>query len=458
MTFDSYYGLEPWSAIDIKERDWYVPELLQAFKLSSNYSQLVPVQVDFTAMRTKKIIWSGLWGLEPNINAIDARSLWLPTMHPDGFQIELTLDSYGGKIALHKYDELITFFTSRGRDARVLAGLSRTMLSEAIITHMEKKIRNAFMTLPIYYIQGGGTGFNDIADTDLYDPGIAMDVSLEFAYNETLDPNQANGVSAVAFASPGVIYQAQKDSGYTGVAQYSEIGARSLLRYEMGAYKGFTRYVQHPINVLWNCGAITAQAPVSAAINAGDGAPAPASEKVLKSYMVGQKSGPTRYIQLGTFDVGSITDFKKGDRVSIHVLKSDGATAPYDVVDAPLPTDGYKVDRIVHEVDTGNGRLVFTKPIQEDYTTEIETGIYAYVTKGLHIHACVVVTGPGAVVGGFAQPPQIMFPPAVDDRLAMYRISWDSVHEYGLYRPEVAVVIFCAGYTSQYGRKTLGND
>ena len=28
---------------------------------------------------------------------------WLPTMHPDGFQIEMELASYGGKIALHKF-------------------------------------------------------------------------------------------------------------------------------------------------------------------------------------------------------------------------------------------------------------------------------------------------------------------------------------------------------------------
>ncbi len=457
-TFDNYYGLEPWSAIDIKERDWYVPELIRGFRQTSNYSQLVPVQVDFTAFKTKKIIWSGLWDLEPNINPIEARSLWLPTMHPDGFQLELTLDTYGGKIALHKYDEIVNYFTSGGRDARVLASLSRGWLTDSVVTHMEKQIRNAFMTLPIYWVQGGGSGFGSIEDTDLYDPKIAMDVSLEFAYNQVVDPNQANGISAVAFASPGIIYQAQQDSGYTGVAQYSEIGARSMLRYEMGAYKGFTRYVQHPINVLWNCGAITAQAPVSAAINAGDGAPDPATSKILKTYRVGQKAGPTRYIQLDTFTTGSISDLKVGDKVSIHVIKSDGATAPYDVVDAPIPTDGYKVDRIIHSIDTGNGRVTFTKPIQEDFTTEIETGIYAYLTKGLHIHACVVVSGPGSVVGGFAQPPQVMFPPAVDDRLAMYRVTWDSMHEYGLYRPEVGVVIFCAGYTSQYGRKTLGND
>ena len=100
--FDAFYGQEPWSAIDIKERDWYVPELQQAFRQTSNYSQMVPVRVDFTAVRTKKMIWTGMWGLEPDITPIATRSLWLPTMYPDGFQIEMTLDSYGGKVGLHK--------------------------------------------------------------------------------------------------------------------------------------------------------------------------------------------------------------------------------------------------------------------------------------------------------------------------------------------------------------------
>jgi len=454
--FDSYYGVEPWSAIDIKERDWYVPELQRAFRQTSRYSQMVPIKVDFGAVRTKKIIWTGLWNLEPDITAIGDRSLWLPTMHPDGWQVELTLHTYGGKIALHKYDELVTFFRSSGRQAGTLAPLCRTLMSDAIVDHMEKQIRNAFLSLPVRYFIGGGTGFGDIGASDLFDPGIAMDISLEFQYNDVLDPNNPNGVSAVAYASPGQVYTAQQDSTYITRAQYSEIGARSLLRYEMGAYKG-VRYVSHKINTLYNCGTITAQATVSSEISAGDGAPDPSSSTVLGAYKVGQQSGPTRYIQLGTFYRGSITDFEVGDVVSIHTLRSDASTQPYTVQFAPLPTDGTKVDRRIVEVDTSNNRLVFDRPIQQDYDTDLGGGVYAYVTKGLHIHACVVMAAPGAVVGGFAQPPKVMFPPAIDDREAMYRVTWDSVHEYGLFRPETAAIIFSAGYVSAAGYKNLGN-
>lgn len=458
--FDAFYGQEPWSAIDIKERDWYVPELQQAFRQTSNYSQMVPVRVDFTAVRTKKMIWTGMWGLEPDITPIATRSLWLPTMYPDGFQIEMTLDSYGGKVSLHKYDPLVTFFKSNGQQAGALAPMCRAMMSDAIVDHLEKQIRNAFLGLPVAYICGGGTGFNSISSSDVFDPDLAMDISLEFAYNEVLDPNSPNGVNSVAYASPGQIYTAQQDAGYVDTAKYSEVGARSLLRYEMGMFKGL-RYVQHPINTLWNCGAIKAQLKVSSAINAGDGAPDPSSTKVLGAYKVGQKSGPTRYIQCGDATAGAITDIDIGDVISIHTLRSDASVSPYDVLYAPLPTDGTKTDRRVVSINYDTGRITVDRPIQMDYTTDLDDGegtTYAYITKGLHIHAAVVMAAPGAVVGGFAQPPQLMFPPAIDDREAMWRISWDSVHNYGLFRPETAVVIFSAGYVSRAGFKRLGNE
>jgi hypothetical protein len=222
-------------------------------------------------------------------------------------------------------------------------------------------------------------------------------------------------------------------------------------------YKGL-RYVQHPINVLWNCGTIKAQATVSEAISAGDGSPDPASTKVLGAYKVGQTSGPTRYIQLGTWLEGANTDIDVGDVISIHVERSDGATAPYTVINAPLPTDGTKIDRRVISVDTSNNRITVDRPIQQDFSTDLGSTVYAYVTKGLHIHAAVVIAAPGAVVGGFAQPPKLMFPPTIDDRSAMYRVSWDSVHNYGLFRPETAVVVFSAGYVSRAGYKRFGNE
>ena len=75
---DTYYGDEPWSAWDINQRDWYVPELQRAYRQRSNYWQMVPVKVDFTAQRTGTIIWTGIYDLEPAIDSIDAFESSLP--------------------------------------------------------------------------------------------------------------------------------------------------------------------------------------------------------------------------------------------------------------------------------------------------------------------------------------------------------------------------------------------
>ncbi len=182
----------------------------------------------------------------------------------------------------------------------------------------------------------------------------------------------------------------------------------------------------------------------------------------MGSYEVGQRAGAQKhYIQLGNFTTGTIADLKVGDIISIHTRKSAGTTAPYDIVGAPLPTDGTKVERQIVSIDSDTGRITLNKPIMRDYNTEGENdagaGEYAFVTKGLHIHVAVINAAPGAVVGGFAQPPQLHIPPAVDDLEALFRLSWDGYYDYSKFRTEAACVIFSAGYTSFAGYKTLGS-
>lgn len=375
--------------------------------------------------------------------------------------MRIGMHHYGDKIALHKYDPLVTFFTSGGGGAGNLAGLARQLLGNNIIDTMEVQIRNAFLGMPMAFFIGGGTGFSAIGDADLFDPEIAMDVQLNFAYHEVVDPNAPGGLSAVAYASPGQIYSAQKDSTFIDKIKYASEGVQRIFRYEMGAYKGL-RYLNHPRNTLYNCGAITAQAPVSAAITAGDGAPDPTTTKVLGTYEVGQRAGSqTHYIQLGSFSTGAISNLAVGDVISIHTRKSDGATAPYDIVGAPLPTDGTKIERRIVSIDSGNGRITVDKPIMRDYNTEGENdagaGEYAFVTKGRHIHAAIIVAAPGAVVGGFAQPPQIHFPVTIDDLNALWRMSWDGYYDYSAFRTEAAAVVYSAGYVSHATYKNLGS-
>jgi len=101
---DTYYGDEPWSAWDINQRDWYVPELQRAYRQRSNYGQMVPVKVVFTAQRTGTIIWTGIYDLEPAIDSIGLRDIWLSSSYTDGWQMRIAMHHYGDKLALHKFE------------------------------------------------------------------------------------------------------------------------------------------------------------------------------------------------------------------------------------------------------------------------------------------------------------------------------------------------------------------
>jgi hypothetical protein len=437
--------------------------LQRAYRQRSNFGQMVPVKVDFTAQRTGTIIFTGIYDLPPAIDSIGLRDIWLESAHTDGWQMRITMHHYGDKIALHRYDPLVTFFTSGGRQAGGLASLSRELLGNSMIDTMEVQIRNQFLALPMQFYVGGGTGFSDIGDTDLFDPEMAMDVQLNFAYHEVVDPNSPGGLTAVAYASPGQINAAQADSTFISKIKYASEGVRQIMRYEMGAYKGL-RYLNHPKNTLYNCGTITFQAPISAAITPGDGAPDPTTTNVMSTYEVGQRTGSqTHYIQLGEATTGAITDLAAGDVISLHTRKSAGTTAPYDVENAPYPTDGTKEEFIVQSVDTENLRVTLHKPVMRDYygteaVNDADAGEYGFLTKGQHIHACIIAAAPGAVVGGFAQPPQLHNPPPIDDLEALWRLSWDGYYDYSRFRTEAACVIYSAGYVSFEGKKRLGSS
>jgi hypothetical protein len=254
-----------------------------------------------------------------------------------------------------------------------------------------------------------------------------------------------------------------------------------VLNWELGAYKGIGRFLRHPVNTLYNHGALVVNAPVVAAIVPGDGAPDPSTDTVDGVRQVGQITGSgtiKRYIQLAApestdtwnWDVpddqasGNMALFLEGDIITIHGVQNDGATLPFNVQYGPHPTDGTLCYRQIVEVDETNHRLVLDRPIQKPFTTILEgttdgvDAVYAYVSKGLHVHAALHVSRPGAIVGAFAEPPNLMYPSPFDDRLAQYRCTWDGVYNYAMFRPEYYHVVYSAGYVSMRGTMRLGNE
>lgn len=469
-TFADRYSLEPWSGWSINQRDWWVPEVLWAWRQTSNYQRVVPLRVNFAAVATKKMTWTGLYHLEPNYNSVPDTSLWLEKMYPAGWYQEMTLNTYAGGMGLHKFHPLITFFNAGGGQG-ALRELTRQYVTAAMMDQLETQIFHGFLKKSTYKVAGGvaGTGgFSEIAAADLYNPTIGEELSLDFKYMKIAPPNTGGPVGQLAFVSPGQTYAVKNDNtNWRSILQYSDWGIQKYFNGEVGSFRG-VRFVETPINVLFNHGTLTCCSTILAAVDPGDGAPDPETTTIDGVKRAGQKtvSGsvePTYYIQLGAIEadflVGWDTNlattmalFAEGQIVTLHTLKSDGNTNPYDVEHAPTaPADGTVTYRQIKSVDTVNGRITLDQPVQKPLQTDLGSGIYGYASIGVHIHAGIHMGAPGGVVGGFAQPPALMFPPTVDDRMAQYRATWDGVYEYEPFKPEVYHIIYSAGQVSMRG-------
>lgn len=446
--FDTYYSNHPWSGMSQNQRDWYVPDLLSVFRARNVYAPFVPMQVDLAAQRTANMVFTLLYDLEPNTDALNNRDLWLESMKWDSAQLTITMEHHGGKVAYHKYDDIITFWKQNSQEG--LRRICRGALGQAMSDHLDILARNAFLSSPytMYSGQASGTGFGDLEATNLFDLKDIMEIWLGLAYREVPMANNPMGGpdgSMVVLTTPGVIFdvQDQADGEWVSVNNYSEAGRTARLRYEVGSYKN-ARFIRTSRNTLWNCGEQSKQVNVTSSASAGSGAYA----TVDSVYSPGQ-SGATAYVQCSAFDAG---DFSVNDIVTIHTVR----TSSNGVTNAPDHTSGKTAVRRVVNVDADNNRLAFDKPLLQDYTTDLGSGVYAYVTKGRHIHASVCIGGPTGVVAGVGQPPQVYNPPQVEDIPSMHRFSWDAYLKYQLFRPEVFEVIYSAGNVRVKGNKTTG--
>ena len=479
-TINDYYA-EPWSGWDLNLRDWYVPTLIYEFMQRSYLSQMVPVRVDPSTLGTRKMIWTGIYPLEPTWNAIDDVSWWLDKMSPSGWQQEITMSTYGSGMGLHKYHPLVTFWRGGGGQG-VLRQITQEFVADAMFRQIEQQVLNAYLAKPHFYVVGHNRadGVAALTSTDLYDLNYGARANVDFEYMHLISQGQIPTMAC--FISPGQA-QAIRDNStdWVDLQKYTDFGLRRVLNWELAAYKGIGRFMRHPVNTLYAHGTLVANAPVSAAIVPGDGAPDPSTDTVDGVRKVGQVTGSgtiKRYIQLadpegtGTQnwdvpnnqDAGNMGLFLEGDIIAIHSVQNDGSTLPFNVQYGPnVLVDGTVTYRQIVEVDAANFRLVLDRPVNKSYETVLEgtagvDAVYAYVSKGLHVHAALHVSRPGSVVGAFAQPPQIMFPGPFDDRQAQYRVTWDGVYDYNMFRPEYYHVVYSAGAVSMRGEMTLGNE
>jgi hypothetical protein len=441
-----YYADNPVEVLDKNQRVWYDPNIMDLFQNRSLFANITSYARNLGDVRATSMVVNQLLEPHANYNALATRQLWLPAMHIDSRQLEITFSHHGGKVALHEYDELVTYWKSDGR-AGLRVILDRVLGRNIVDVHdflARNALINGALTQTGYvYYAGDATDFGDLAADDVMTPDIAAQIQLGMKFREVagaLNPDGSAG-AVVCYTTPGVIYDLQKDPDWVEVAKYAD--PARLFRYEVGSYKN-VRYIESTRLMLWNCGTVEFQETITAAATAGDGAPVPASAKVDGTYMVGQSSaGITNYIQLsGTPETGVLADnVQVNDIITIHISR----TSAFGVTDGVNPFDGTLHNRRVIEVDTGNDRLVLDRPIMLDFATDLGSGVYGYVTKGFNVHSSIFVGAPQGIVAGVAAPIRLHTPPPIDDLMSIYRYSWNDRMGYQPFAPEVFEVVFSAG-------------
>jgi len=455
--FDLYYSDNPWEAMDKNQRQVYDPNLVSVFRQKSIFSPTIQFVKNLGDQRATKMTLSQLLDPHPDYTALAVRQIWMPASHIDSRSVEITFNRYGGKVAYTVYDDIVTYWKQNGAE-----GINRIMrgaLGQHMVDVLDMLARNAYVKGALdsgYVLYPGATNFSDIAVDDLFDINVSMEIWLGMALRGVNSALGVNGAadSIVCYTTPSVIYDIQTVSGSEWISVNQYQGLANLLRNEVGAYKN-VRFVQSPKLILWNAGTLEAQATVSGAITAGDGAPDPSATKVDGVYLTGQEtSGITNYIQLGAtvgwpvdVDGDGMAHFEANDMVTIHTTR----TSAYGVSNGVNPFEGTMHTRRIVSVDVGNRRLVLDQPIMIDMKTDLGAGVYGYVSKGRNIHASIFVGGPNGIVSGVAMPPRFHAPPPVDDFDMVQRFSWDGYLGYQTYAPELFEVVFTAGTTRVKG-------
>ncbi len=449
--FDTYYGDTPVSALDQNQRDWYHPIVDTLFRQQSVYTGLVRFYRNLGAVNTKTMIINQILDVHADFDPLGLRDIWMPASHLDSRQLQITFSRYGGKVAYHEYDDIITFW--KKNQAGGMRAILQDQLGQHMVTVHDYLIRNAFLALPFKNFVGGGSDFSDVDTDDLMTLQQAEDMWLGFGYRDVpmaMDPNfpMANGGQLVCVTSPGVIFDVRQgvtdNVDWIPIIKY--VKPELAFRYEVGALYG-TRYVSTPRATLWNAGAILAQAPIAGAVTAGDGSPDPESTAVDGTFYVGQKAA-THSITMDTDFQDS--DFAVGYIVTVHVDRTNGngITNGVDFTDGKL-----HVRRIVALTDEVS--VSFDKPIMVDMSTDLGGGVYGYITKGRHVHTSTFIGGPDAVVGGVGRPPVVKSPPPVDDFEQVFRFSWNGYEGFNTFNPDVAEIVYSAGTIRVVGDKVI---
>lgn len=448
------YGDNPWSDITESARNYYDPYLIQTYRKFSAYRPFTSYSYYMGDKRAKAAVFTELLPSHPNIDRIPERELWTRSSRVDSRTKAITFQHYGGKFSYHKYDPLMMQWRM-GEKYDVIRTLSMTTLGQNMSDVMDILSRNALLSVPFKHYPNSDvhddTGIGTVQEDTVLTPETINSIHLGMTYRGVGYVNNGTNFGAdgtiVCITTPSVIADLRSQitsvgNGWLMPTAYTRPDL--IYKYEMGTYNN-VRFVSTTGNVLWNCGEIYGQVAVSEPIKAGDGA---SPELVDNTYEVGQDSA-THWIQLAATDVLGATvnaayiqqNFPLNQMLSIHKRRTNayGVTNGVDYQEGTLHNL-----RVVYH-DLVNRRIGFNLPVLEDFTTELTSGVYAYVTAGRHVHASIFIGANDAVIAAVADAPQIHTPPAFDDFMSMHRFVWEARMGYNLWNPNSAEVVFSTG-------------
>jgi hypothetical protein len=434
--FDVAYPSHPWAGISTNQRTYFDPVLRDFWRQRTIFGDFVTYAQNLGDVNARQMVITTLFDVHPNFNPIGLRDMWMPAAHVDTQSQTITFTRYGGKVAYDAYTPIITYWKRNPQSLNVIASIVQDKLGQHMVDVMDMLARNAMLQTNFKYYPNGKSNFGQLSSADTVTTQMLNDIHLGMKYRGVPYADTGNGSvgNIVCITSPGVLYDLQQQTDpkdWLYPMAYARPG--TLLNYEVGTYRNI-RFVETPKCVLYNCGAIITQAEVTAPIQAGDGAPGN-NALVDGTYNVGQP-GATNYIQLAAST--NMSNFQVGDIVTIHRQRTNA----FGVTNGVDFRDGTVHNRRIVTVDTTNRRLTFDQPIMLEFTTNLGGGVYAYVTKGVHVNAMIFIGGPNGVIAGIGRPPRLHTPPPVDDFDMIYRFSWDAYMGYNQFDPRVIEVAF----------------
>lgn len=372
---------------------------------------------------------------------------------------------YGGKAQWDKNDELVTRF-GNDTDSFIKAAMNAQLLNQVAEVH-EKIARDSLLRFAQHKFLGDLTpydsthNFSSLAGTgtNMFDIKYLEEMSLRMAIRSREAKKQfgdyANPVpgqnfrdSVLISVPTSVYYDIWNSTARDWMVNLRELGDQRIINGGMVQYRNITVQDYGPHMSLWNAGPIYKQCEVVDAIKWGDGAPDPETEMVDNIFLTGQGGGAVKhYIQLksGSFIAG---DFNYGDFINIHVKRTSefGVTNGCDVL------DGKTITVEVLSADVTNQRLVVRKPITEAYDTQIEAGVYAYVTKARHVYPVYAIGARGMMVWAGRTKVEWNRP---SDEAADYpsieRVTWHERGEMNKWDIDLFEIVFCEGSFANRG-------